>query len=120
MLQQLQNLASDDTIHGYQTRPLLEFFPENRCLNGCNVLFVESWVEDYQPLAQLSYSAYVCWRFVHVTRVKRYLSVHVSINVSIPKRSTAALTFATSKLLYLRHYLCTHNYENYVTFKVVP
>ena len=66
MLQQLQNLASDDTIHGYQTRPLLEFFSENRCLNGFNVLFAESWVEDClelnfryvdcQPLAHLSYS----------------------------------------------------------------
>ena len=46
MLQQLQNLASDDTIYGYQTRLLLEIFPENRCLNRCNVLFAESWVED--------------------------------------------------------------------------
>ena len=94
MLQQLQNLASDDTIHGYQTRSLLECFSKNRCLNGCNVLFAESSVEDClelnfryvdcQPLVQLSYSAYVCWRFVHATRVKRYLSVHVSINVSTP------------------------------------
>ena len=34
-------------------------------------------------------------------------------------RSTVALTFATSKLLYLSHCPCTHSYENYVTFKVV-
>ena len=34
-------------------------------------------------------------------------------------RSTVALTFATSKVLYMRHCPCTHNYENYVTFEVV-
>ena len=33
------------------------------------------------------------------------------INVSIPNRSTVA--FATSKLLYLRHCPCTHDYESY-------
>ena len=65
MLQQLQNLASDDTIHGYQTCPLLELFSKNRCLNRCNVLFAESRVEyclelnfryvDYQPLAVLQF-----------------------------------------------------------------
>ena len=37
----VSNLASDDTIHGYQTCSLLQF-----CLNGCNVLFAESGVED--------------------------------------------------------------------------
>ena len=92
MLQQSQNLASDNTIHSYQTCPLLEFFSENRYLNGCNVLLAESWVEDclelnfsyldYQPLVHLSYSFYVCWRFVRVTRVKHYLRVRVSINAS--------------------------------------
>ena len=37
MLQQLQNLANDDTIYGYQTCLLVEFFSENKCLNDCNV-----------------------------------------------------------------------------------
>ena len=46
MLQQLQNLASDDIIHGYQTCPLVESFFQNRCLKGCNVSFAESRVED--------------------------------------------------------------------------
>ena len=96
MLQQLQTLASDGTIHGFQTCLLLGFFSENRCMNGCNVLFAESRVEDclelnfryvdYQPLAHLSYSSYVRWRSVHETRVKCYSRVQVSINVSIPKR----------------------------------
>ena len=35
--------------------------------------------------AHLSYSSYVCWRSVCATRAKCYLSVQVSINVSIPK-----------------------------------
>ena len=49
-------------------------FSENRCMNGCNVLLSEYRVEDclelnfryvdYQPLAHLSYSSYVCWRCV--------------------------------------------------------
>ena len=66
MLQQLQNLANNNTIHSYQTCLLLEFFSKNRCLNGSNVLFTESRVKDclelnfryvdYQPLAHLSYS----------------------------------------------------------------
>ena len=45
----------------------------------------------------------------------------LAINVSIPKRFqiNCNITFATSKLLYLRHCPCTHNYENYVTFEVV-
>ena len=74
----------------------IRIFSENRCMNGCNVLFAESRVEDclelnfryvdYQPLALLSYSAYVCWRSVRETRVKRYSRVQVSINISIPKR----------------------------------
>ena len=59
MLQQLQNLASHDITRVYQTCPLLS---ENRSLNGCNVSFAESRVEDclelnfkhvdYQTLAQ--------------------------------------------------------------------
>ena len=41
MLQPSQNLASDDTIHGYhQSCPLLEFFPR------IDVFFAESWVEE--------------------------------------------------------------------------
>ena len=54
MLQQLQNLANDDTLHGYQTFPLLGAWTDN-------VLFAESRVEDclelkfryvdYQPCA---------------------------------------------------------------------
>ena len=43
LLQQLQNLASDD--HGYQTCPLVKSFFENRCLNGCNLSFAECRVE---------------------------------------------------------------------------
>ena len=50
MLQQLQNLTSDDIIHGYQTCPLVAPFSENWCLNGCNVSFAESRVEDYLEL----------------------------------------------------------------------
>ena len=74
MLQQIQNLSSDNTMHDYQTCPLLEF--------ACNA---ESWVEhclelnfryvDYQALVQLSYSSCICWRSVRATRAKRYLSV---------------------------------------------
>ena len=93
-LQQLKNFASNDKIYGYQTCLLVESFSENRCLNECNVLFAESLVEDclelnfryvdYQPLlAHLSYISYVCWRSVHATRVKHFLSVQVSINTSI-------------------------------------
>ena len=74
--------------YGYQTCPLVE----NRCLNGCNVSFAESWVEDflelnfryvdYQTLAHLSYSSCVCWISVRATRAQRFLSVRVSINAS--------------------------------------
>ena len=63
-------------------------------LEHSDVLFAESWVEDclelnfryvdYQPLALLSYSSYVCWRSVR--RVEHYLRVRVSIIVSIHKR----------------------------------
>ena len=35
MLQQLQNLASDDIIHGYQTCPLVEYlFPRTGARTG--------------------------------------------------------------------------------------
>ena len=85
-LQQLQNLARNDKIYGYQTCLLVESFSENRCLNKCNVLFAESLVEDclelnfryvdYQPLlAHRSYSSYVCWRSVRATGAKHFLSV---------------------------------------------
>ena len=51
LYQQLWNLASDatDITHGYQTWPLVYriFFSEDRCLNGCNISFSESQVEDY-------------------------------------------------------------------------
>ena len=66
MLQQLQTLASDDIQ--YMAFRLVHYwnFSENRCMNGCNVLFSEYRVEDclelyidYQPLAHLSYSSYV-------------------------------------------------------------
>ena len=93
MLQQLQKLASNDTIHGYQTCPLLESFPR---IGACNILFAQFQVEDclemnvkyldYQLLMYLSYSYYVCWRSVRATRVKCYLSVQVSVKFSIPKR----------------------------------
>ena len=79
MLQQLPSLVSDDIIHAYQTCPLVEFFSEDRCLNGCNILFAESQVEDclelnfkyvdYQALAHLSYSSCVCWTSACVTTV---------------------------------------------------
>ena len=41
-----QNLTSDDIIHSYQTYPLVDFFSKNRSLNGCNISFAESRVED--------------------------------------------------------------------------
>ena len=54
--------------------------------------FAESQVEDcselnfryvdYQTLAHLSYSSYICWISVRATRAKRFLSDQVSINVS--------------------------------------
>ena len=34
MLQQLQNLTSDDIIHGYQTCPLMESFFRGQVLEG--------------------------------------------------------------------------------------
>ena len=74
MLQQLQNLASDNIIHGYPTCLLVESFlfffsPENRCLNRCNVSFAESRVEDclelnfrydYQTILQFLYLLDLC------------------------------------------------------------
>ena len=65
MLQQLQNLASDDTIHGYQTCPLVESFLPNSYkiaesqIEDC--LELNFWYVDYQPLAVLPilYSSYV-------------------------------------------------------------
>ena len=61
-------------------------------MNGCNVSFAKSRVEDclelnfryvdYQPLVYLSYSSYVCWISVRETRAKCFLSVRVSINAS--------------------------------------
>ena len=33
---------------------------------------------DYQTLAYLSYSSYVCWISVRATRAKRFISVRVS------------------------------------------
>ena len=66
--------------------------------------------------AHLSYSSYVCWRSVCATRAKRYLSVQVSINVSIPKVfqincsiDLCYIKTAISETLPL--------YSNYVTFK---
>ena len=41
MLQQLQNLASDDILHGYQTYPVVESFPMLERMS-----FAESRVED--------------------------------------------------------------------------
>ena len=86
MLQQLQNLTSNDIIHGYQTCPLVEFFSKNRCLNGCNVSIAESQVEDclemkifryvdYQTLAYLSYSSCVCWISVRENKSATCLSI---------------------------------------------
>ena len=49
MSQQLQNLASDDIIHGYRDMSasrIFFFFSDNGCLNGCNVSSAESQVED--------------------------------------------------------------------------
>ena len=65
MLQQLQNLTSNNITHGYQTCLLIEcVFSEERCLNGCNVSYAVSQIEDclelnfryvdYQTLAYLS------------------------------------------------------------------
>ena len=76
-------------IHGYQTCPLVESF------SGCNVSFaeVEDCLElnfryvDYQTLAHLSYSSYVCWISVCAARAKRFLSVRVSINASKPDQN---------------------------------
>ena len=136
MLQQLQNLASDNTIrlgtrltiHGYQTCPLLEFFPTIGAWTNVMLCFSESWVEDclevnfryvdYQPLAHLSYSSYVCCRSVRVTRAKRYLSVRVSINVSIPKRLqiSCSIDLCYIKIICciwnIHSHSCTRNYEN--------
>ena len=93
MLQQLQNLTSDDIILGYQTCPLIEFFSEDRCLNGCNVSFAVSQIEDclelnfryvdYQTLAHLSCSSCVYWISARATRAQRFLSVGESISASI-------------------------------------
>ena len=60
---------------------------------------------DYQPLAHLSYSFYACWRFVRATRAKCYYVSEYQLTSLYLKdfRSTVALTFAISKLLYLRH-----------------
>ena len=49
------------------------------------LLFVFLQKLDTVKEAHLSYCSYVCWRSVCATRAKRYLSVRVSINVSIPK-----------------------------------
>ena len=89
-MQQLQNLTSDDIIHGYQTCPLIEcffvFFSEDRCLNGCNVSFAVSQIEDcselnfryvdYQTLAYgyLSCSSCVYWISARATRAQRFVS----------------------------------------------
>ena len=82
MLQQLQNLASDDILHGYQTYPAVESFPMLEWMS-----FAESRVEDclelnlryvdYQTLAHLSYSSYVCWIYVPATRAKLVTKVHL-------------------------------------------
>ena len=92
MLQQLQNLTSDDIIHGYQTCPLIEFFSEDRCLNGCNVSFAVSQIEDclelnfryvdYQTLAHLSCNSCVYWISVRATRAQHFFSVRESISAS--------------------------------------
>ena len=62
-------------------------------MNGCNVSFAESGVEDclelnfkyvdYQSLAYLSYSSCVCWISVRATKAQRFLSVRESISVSV-------------------------------------
>ena len=82
-----------DIIHDYHTRLLLEFFSKDRCLNGCNVSFAKSQVEDcfelifkysdYQTLAHLSCNSYVCWTSGRATRVQCFLSVRASISPSI-------------------------------------
>ena len=64
------------------------FFSEDKCLNSCKHLFAESQTEDclelnfkytdYETLAYLSYSSYLCWTSVHETRAQSLLSVRVS------------------------------------------
>ena len=82
---------------------------ENRCLNGRKLLFAESRVEE--PLHATKVECYLC-----------YLSVQVSINNSTPKRFHINCSI---DLCYIKTAipetlpLGTHNYENYVTFKVV-
>ena len=92
MLQQLQNLASDDIIHSYRTCPLVESFSENGCLNGSNVSFAESRVEDclelnfmhvnYQTLAHLILQFLCLLDLCARNKGETFLSVRVSINAS--------------------------------------
>ena len=71
MLQQLQNLASNDIIHSHQNCPLVEslfFYLREQMLERESL--AKSWVEDclelnfryvdYQTLAHLSYGSCVC------------------------------------------------------------
>ena len=89
-----------DASHSYfnieQSSRIL-IFSKNECLNGCNLSFAESRVEeclklnfryvDYQTLVQLSYSSYVCWISVCATRAKCFLSVRVPSNASKPDQN---------------------------------
>ena len=66
--------------------------PRLRCLNGCNVSFTVSQIEDclelnfryvdYQTLAHLSCSSCVYWISACATRAQRFLSVRESISAS--------------------------------------
>ena len=65
---------SISVLRNYQICPLI-LFSEDKCLNSCKSLFVESQTEDclelnfkyidYETLAYLYHSSYVCWTSAH-------------------------------------------------------
>jgi len=74
-------------------------------LNGCNVSFAVSQIEDglelnfryvdYQTLAHLSCSSCVYWISARATRAQLFLSVRESISASIVDSTLVLVIFAT-------------------------
>ena len=96
--------------YDYQTCPLLESY---RC--NINILFVKSQIEDclelnfkyvdYQTLAHLSYSSYVCWTS--------------ECNISECNRRWKKVTLYFTMYFWMWFYISTY-YNTFLVLKIVP
>ena len=87
-------------------------------MNGCNISVAKSRVEDclelnfkytnYQTLAHLSCSSYVCWTSGHTTRAQRFSSVRASISPSTVIRNESFCA-CMQTITFAFFFFCTHS-----------